>query len=182
MTQIGPEIRQHAEVLRDITAMYTNCRGGTEDCKRQQSVSVLAQQSSTRPVLAQENFWVSHDSSENFTTTFQFVSKCTQIHPVPFTSDENKEDSSTLKFDAWLYNNRSEKSLSVGRADTKKKKKQHSRPLDEVSEWTANEVALIETSTTSNGRHGRLRACEQSFQSSRYVSILSFNSSECAPR
>ena len=59
---------------------------------------------STQPVLAQENFWVSQNSSKNFTATFQFVPKWIQIRHVTFSSEEKREGSSTLRFDAWLFN------------------------------------------------------------------------------
>ena len=41
--------------------------------KRQRTVSVHAKQSSTQPVLAQENCWDSQNSSRNFTATFPFA-------------------------------------------------------------------------------------------------------------
>ena len=41
----------------------------------------------------------------NFTTTFQFVPRWIQIRHVTFHSEEGREDSNALKFDAWLYNN-----------------------------------------------------------------------------
>ena len=65
------------------------------------------------------------------------------------------------------------KYLSVGRGDTEK---QYRRPLHIVCGWTTNAVALKGTWTTRNGRHGRLRACEQRLLSSRGASIISFKS------
>ena len=50
---------------------------------------------------------------------------------------------------------------------TREYEKQYSRPLHEVFGWTTNAVALEESWTTRSWRHGRLRACEQRFQSSR---------------
>ena len=67
-------------------------------CNRR-SVSVHAKQSFMQPVLAQENCWDSHNSSRNFITTFQFVSRW--IH-----SADNQADSNTSKYDAWQYNSR----------------------------------------------------------------------------
>ena len=40
----------------------------------------------------------------NFTTTFQFVPRWSQIRHVTFHSEEDREDSNAMKFDAWLYN------------------------------------------------------------------------------
>ena len=50
-------------------------------------------------MLAQDNFWVSQNSSNNLTTTCQFVELADQ------------GDSSTLKFDAWQNNNGLEKNV-----------------------------------------------------------------------
>ena len=118
--QIGPETRQHAKVLRDITGVLN----------RQRSVSVLAKQSSTQPVLAQETYWDSQTSSRNFTTTFQFVSRWIQTRQGTFYSAEDQADSCISRYDApggfkhfeirclaiqqWIRENR----LSVSRVDT----------------------------------------------------------------
>ena len=58
----------------------------------------------TQPVLAQEN-----SSLQRFNSS-----------RVTFSREEDRENSSTLIFDAWLYSNGSEqKRLSVGRVDMK---------------------------------------------------------------
>ena len=75
-----------------------------------------AKQSSTQPVLAQENFWDSQNSSRNCTTTFQFVSRWIQIRHDTFYSAGDPADSSISKYDGWQHN---KKRLSLERVDTK---------------------------------------------------------------
>ena len=77
----------------------------------QPSVSVRAKQSSTQPVLAQESSPDSQTSSRNCTTTFQFVSRWIQIRQDTFYSAEDQADSSTSKYDAWIFNSGDEKNV-----------------------------------------------------------------------
>ena len=112
MTEIGLGIRQRAKALRDIIAMYkrvTMCNTKPETDINQSQF--LQSRVPTQPVLAQEKFGVSQNSSRNFTATFQCVSRWIQIRHVTFHSEQDRKDSNTLKFDAWLYNNGSERNV-----------------------------------------------------------------------
>ena len=55
--------------------------------------------SSTQPVLASENCWDSQNSSRNFTTKFQFVSKWIQTRQDTFCSAGDQVDSNTSRYD-----------------------------------------------------------------------------------
>ena len=83
------------------------------------SVSVLMKQRSTQPVLAAENCWDSPNSSRNFITKFQFVSKWIQTRQDTFCSAKDQVDSNTSTCDACQYSSGYERRLSVSRADTK---------------------------------------------------------------
>ena len=100
--------------------------------------------------------WDSQNSSKNFTTKFQFVSTWNQIRSMFGHTTKNQRKTSV----GWTHGY----------------EKQYSRSLHEVFGWATNTVALKEAWTSRHWRHGRLRACEQRFQSSRRASILSFNS------
>ena len=64
----------------------------TGACNRRPPVSVLAKQSSTQPVLAQEKCWVLQNWSEKFTTKFQLVVRWTQIMSVMYSREEDLEE------------------------------------------------------------------------------------------
>ena len=117
------------------------------------SETVHAKQSSAQPVLAQENFWVSQNSSRNFITTLEFVLRWLHIRHVKFKSTEDREDSSKLKYDDWPHNSGSEKNVSIGAKSGHER--QHCRCLHEISGWTENAIALTATWTTCDGNQRR---------------------------
>ena len=80
-------------------------------CLKQTAISLSSCEAELLPAHAQDNFWVSQNSTRTSTTTFQFVTRWIQIRHVTFCSEEDLEDSSTLQFDAKLYNNRTEKNV-----------------------------------------------------------------------
>ena len=151
VTQIGPEIRQRAKRY-GISWQRTRSddvqpKSGT-DSNQSQFVRSRVLRS---VVQAQGNFWVSQNSSRNFTATFQFVSRWIQIPHVTFHSEEDHADSSTLKFDVRVATvDQRKKSLSMGRVNTKDK---HCRSLHERSGWTENSFARKETWISNRGRH-----------------------------
>ena len=65
VTQIGPSDSSNAPKRYGISV---RCTGRDDLQHRRRSVSVHAKQSSTQPVLAQENFWDSKNSARNSTT------------------------------------------------------------------------------------------------------------------
>ena len=77
------------------------------------------EQSSTKPVLAPENCWDSQNSSRNFITTLQCVSRWTQTRQDTFHSAKEQAGSNTSRYDAWQFNSGREKRSSVSRVDTK---------------------------------------------------------------
>ena len=160
MTQIGPEIWQHAIC---VSGYHLQCARNDDVPPKPETDSNLSQFSrsrvSTQPLLAQENFWVSQNSSKNFTATFQFVPKWIQIRQVTFSSEENREDSSTLNFDSWQYNKGiSEKRLSVRSVDTK------DNTTDLFTKFLVGpRTRPKEAWVVWDRRHGRLRSCERRF-------------------
>ena len=109
VTQIGPTIRHHAKVLRDILAMYRTRQCATEVWNRQRSVSVPAKQSSAQPVLTHENCWDSQNFSRNFTTTFQFVSRSDSARHI--LQRKGPGDSHKSKYDALQHNSGYERNV-----------------------------------------------------------------------
>ena len=59
---------------------------------------------STQPAPAQVNGWDSQNSSRNFITTFQFVSRRIQTRQDTFHIALHQADSNTTKYDAWQHN------------------------------------------------------------------------------
>ena len=115
MIQIGPAIRQRAKALRDITLQCTR----SDDVQpmsenRQRSVSVHAKQSSTQPVLAQENCWNWQNSSRNVTTTFRFVSRWFQTRQDTFYSAGDQADSNISKYVALQCSSGYERNVYLG--------------------------------------------------------------------
>ena len=93
--------------------------------QQEPETEVLVKQSSTQPVLAPENFWVSQNSSKNFTTKFQFVPKWTQPRQDTFCSAGDQVDSNTSRYDA-LDTRQTSIHESSGHEE------QHSRPFHET--------------------------------------------------
>ena len=150
-----------------VTRYHCNVQGVTMS-NRSKKKTAISLSSCEGEFYAQENFWVWQNSSKKFTTSFQFVSTWIQTGHVTFSRGDDREESSTLKYDAWQHNNRSE--TSVNRSDAWIRKTLHA-----ISGWTTNAVALTETWTTRIGMHERMRGCEHRFQSSMGVSIPSFD-------
>ena len=87
--------------------------------------------------------------------------------------EEDEEDSCTLKFSNWLHNNGPEKNVYQLDAWIQEANPQ----ISSRNFWMDLERSRSRGNLDSScGRYGRLSACEQRFQSSRGVSILSFNS------
>ena len=102
MTQIGPAIR-HARVLRDYHCNVQNVTMFNRSLKQTAITNVFVNQSSTQPMLAPESCWDSPNSSRNFTTKFQFLSKWIQTRQDTFCIAEDQADSNTLGYDAYQY-------------------------------------------------------------------------------
>ena len=83
--------------------------------------------------------------------TLQFVSKWIQIRHVAFYSEEDREDSSTLKIRCLAVHQWIMRETFIGW--TREHERQHRRSLYETSGWTENGVALKETWTSNPGRH-----------------------------
>ena len=124
---------------------------------KQTAIILSAKQSCTQPqsVLAWENCWDSQNSSRNFTTTFQFVSRWTHTRQDTFYSAGDQADSNTSKYDAWQYNSGYERRVYLSVEWTRRTTLQISSPniwMDRETQSLARKLGL------------------------RGVSILSFNS------
>ena len=129
-----------------------------------------------------ENCWDSQNSSRNFTTKFQFVSKWIQTRqdiPQRRGSGGLKHiETRCLAIQQWIR----EKRLSVSRVDTKNNTADlFTKHLDGLRTQSLAKKLGLRILDGTNGMNGmteewwRLRAFEKRLQSSRSVSFLSFN-------
>ena len=149
-----------------------------------QSQCMRSRESSTQPVLAQENFWDLPNSPRNCSTTFSVrlvMDSDSARHSTAQGTRRTQTHRNTMPCNTTVDTKETSIFESSGHED------QHCRSLHETSEWIANTVARKETWTSNLGWYDmvqmvtteewcQLRAVEQFFQSSRGVSILRFKS------